>query len=76
MARLGVCGNSNWQARGIGQRRCDVHARPLGGWRCSPLGLAPCSWRPIARMRLPIRVGVYDDHWHEYVYMRDRNAQN
>ena len=27
-------------------------------------------------MRLPIRVGVYDGHWHEYIYMRDRNAQN
>ena len=78
MARLGVSGNSNRQALGIGQRHCDVHARLLGGWRCSLLGLAPWSWRPIARMRLPIRVDVYDDHWYEYVhvYMRDRNAQN
>ena len=61
MPRLCDCGNSNWQARGIGQRHWDVHARPLSGWRCSPL--APCSWRPIAHMRrrLPIRVDVYDD---------------
>ena len=52
----------------FGGRRCDVYARPLCGWSCSPLAPGPCSWpwRPIACMGLPIRADVYDDHWHEY----------
>ena len=44
VTRLGVCGNSNWQARGIGQRHCACEAtRQLALQPPSPL--RPASYR-------------------------------
>ena len=53
-----------------GQRRCDVHARALDGWSCSPL--APCSWRPVACLRPSEPTSAMATGMN----MRDGNAQD